>query len=223
MTVLLGRWPFLVSFCAPVPGVQSTKTNGHYNSFHFHNFHDFPKMAVSWFYAVHQQCLCVWPKLRVQMQRQNESLRRYYSFNLTNVKRKTSFTGLNKNPAWPQWPVGQTRSGFFLFVWPGPKYCSFFKCQPLTNCLVHGANFAQSDRLQCIVQTNWRCSKTKVTWNERTRHSLTNIIFTSFLQYLLIVNSFVNNLVGWQEMSYWHRYSASAYKSIQFRVADKNK
>ena len=96
MTVKLGHWPFLVSFCVPVPGVQSTKTNGHYNSFHFHNFHDFPKMAVSWFYAVHQQCLCVWPKLRVQMQRQNESLRRYYSFNLTNVKRKTSFTGLNK-------------------------------------------------------------------------------------------------------------------------------
>ena len=116
-----------------------------------------------------------------------------------------------------------TDSLWFLFVWPGPKYCSFLKCQPLTNCSVHGANFAQSDRLQCIVQTNWRCSKTKVTWNERTRHSLTNIIFTSFLQYLLIVNSFVNDLVGWQEMIYWHRYSASAYKSIQFRVADKNK
>ena len=155
---------------------QSTKTDVHYYSFHLtsvkmypSNFqtHDWPLWSFPGF------TLWVWPKPRVQ----KDSLRRYYSFNLTNVKPNDSSTGLlAQNYVWPQWPLW-THSLWFHYVcvtWAVPRYCSFLKCQPLSNCSSHGANFAQSDTLQCIVQivqcivqTTWR-SKTKVTWNEKT-------------------------------------------------------
>ena len=166
---------------------QSTKTDGHYYLFQCQNVisFEFPNPWLSnvhWPFPGFTLCtsLCVWPKPRVQ--RQKDSLRRYYSFNLTNVKPNDSSTGLlAQNYVWPQWPLW-THSFWFHYVcvaWAVPRYCSFLKCQPLSNCPFHGANFAQSDTLQCIVQivqcivqTTW-CSKTKVTWNEKTSFSFT--------------------------------------------------
>ena len=136
MCIVHGHWPFLVSFCVPEYedwwALLLVSLNKCQNviSFEFPN----PWLSnVHWPFPGFTLCtsLCVWPKPRVQ--RQKESLRRYYSFNLTNVKPNDSSTGLlAQNYVWPQWPCWTYLLWFHsvCVVWAVPRYCSFLKCQP---------------------------------------------------------------------------------------------